>query len=1186
MDRGVLLDVVVDGLQLQAFPGDTLASALLASGVRTVGRSVRRGRPRGIMTAGPEEPAALLSIAGPLPDPVVTATTVEALDGMTGRSLQGQGLLTAAPDGAARTQYDAVHHHCEVAVVGAGPAGLAAALEAARSGVRVVLLDERPRAGGALLGGAELAWAEQVSDALDALPTVLHLQRTAATGLYDDNYLVAVQRMPAHHDPARAGRRPADGVRERVWHIRAAEVVLATGSYERPVVFAGNDLPGVMLAESVRAHLHRHGVLAGEQVVLFTAHDDAYRVAGDLLATGASVVIVDPRTPSRQPVDVPDGPVPTGTVLAGAVVTRAHADDSGELSAVTVRLADGRSRRLPADLLAVSGGWNPNLALWSHAGGRPVWDAAAGTFRPGAALPRVAVAGSAAGLRTTGEIVDDGERAGLAAAEAAGTAAGLAAAQRHQDVRAGIPDLAPPADGLAEYPEPAAQLHLVTDGDQDPAALDEHFVDVQRDVTVADLARATGAGLRSVEHVKRYTTAGTAHDQGRTSAALTTALVSGLTGIVAEELGTTTSRPPAVPVAFAALAGREHGDLYDPVRTTGAHGWHVAHGAVFENVGQWKRPWYYPRPLAGGGVETMPEAVARECLAARTGVAFMDASTLGKIDVQGPDAGTFLDRIYTTMLSTLKVGAARYAVLCGVDGMVVDDGTALRLAPDRFVVTTTTGNAAKILDWMEEWLQTEWPDLRVRCTSVTEQWATLALIGPRSRGLLQRLAPEMDCSAATFRFMTAQDGTVADLPARVARISFSGELAYEISVSWSDAAALWDAVWAAGEPDGLTPYGTETMHVLRAEKGYPIVGQDTDGTQTPFDLGLGWAVSAKKADYLGKRSHARPDTRRADRKELVGLLPVDTGLLLPEGAQLVDEVPLPPPPVPMLGHVTSSYRSAALGRTFALALLSGGRARIGGTVHVVVDDVPRPAAVVSSVFVDPDGARRDGDPDDAGPGSAGPVGSGGAAGAAGPAVAATLPVSPLARFAVPFAELSGPDGGVRVVEEPLRTMIDVRVPAGSEAARAVSEALGCALPLRTGGVDEAPGVTALALGPDEYLVVRSPGLAATTEDAVRRAVAELGDAVPVVAVTDVSAARTAVRISGPRTRAVLAHGCAVDLARLGPGTCVQTVLAQCAVVLQVLGEPGSDTDAVRVLVRSSFAEHLARWLLVTAPEYV
>jgi sarcosine oxidase subunit alpha len=420
-------------------------------------------------------------------------------------------------------------------------------------------------------------------------------------------------------------------------------------------------------------------------------------------------------------------------------------------------------------------------------------------------------------------------------------------------------------------------------------------------------------------------------------------------------LGTTTFRPPYTPVAFAALAGRNRGARYDPERTTPIHDWHVARGAVFEDVGQWKRPRYYPLPG-----EDMDTAVLRECAAARRGVGIMDGSTLGMIDVAGPDAGELLDRLYTNVMSSLRVGRIRYGVMCRADGMVFDDGTVMRLAGDRFLVSTTTGGAAAVLDWMEEWLQTEWPQLRVHVTSVTDHWATFPVVGPRSRDVIAAVFPDVDASPAGFPFMTCQDTALGGVPVRLARISFSGELAFEVNVDAWHAQAVWDRLIAAGEPHGITPYGTETMHVLRAEKGYPIIGQDTDGTVTPHDLGMGWIVSAKKADFVGKRSFARPANRDPQRKQLVGLLPHDPTLLLPEGSQIVGTAVLPEPPVPALGHVTSSYRSAELGRTFALALVRAGRDRIGQTLHVPVGDAVVPVEVTSPVFVDPDGTRRDG----------------------------------------------------------------------------------------------------------------------------------------------------------------------------------------------------------------------------------
>jgi sarcosine oxidase subunit alpha len=593
---------------------------------------------------------------------------------------------------------------------------------------------------------------------------------------------------------------------------------------------------------------------------------------------------------------------------------------------------------ISCDALLVSGGWNPAVHLFSQVGGALRYDAALGAFVPDEPPSNVSVAGAANGVMGLAACLRQGQSAAVTALAGLGIDVGEVAT---------LP--AAPSDastaGLVLWRAPHGADH-------------EQFVDVQRDATVADLARAVGAGLRSMEHVKRYTTIGTAHDQGKTSGVIASGITAELLGVGIEALGTTTFRPPYVPVAFAALAGRNRGALFDPARTTALHDWHVEHGAVFEDVGQWKRPRYYPK--VG---EEMSAAVGRECTAVRNGVGILDGSTLGKIDVQGVDAGLFLDLVYTNVMSSLKVGAVRYGVMCGVDGMVIDDGTVMRLAEDRFIVFTTTGGAATILDWMEEWLQTEWPHLRVHLTSVTDHWATFPVAGPRSRAVIAAAFPTLDTANEAFGFMTWRDTDLDGVPVRVARISFSGELAFEVNVGHRHAPGVWDSLIAAGEPHGITPYGTETMHVLRAEKGYPIIGQDTDGTVTPQDLGMAWAVSKKKPDFIGKRSFARAENQNPLRKQLVGLLPMQRDTLLPEGSQIVDcgdRDALPPPPVPMLGHVTSSYFSAELGRTFALALVKAGRSRIGDTLQVPVGGALIPVEVTGSVLVDPEGARRDG----------------------------------------------------------------------------------------------------------------------------------------------------------------------------------------------------------------------------------
>ncbi len=943
VDRGTTLAFTFDGRPYTGHPGDTLASALLAAGTHRIGTSVKLGRPRGITAAWAEDAGGLVQIEEPFPEPMLAASTVELYDGLVADGLPGQGRLADIADSA---RYDAVHHHVDVLVVGAGPAGLAAALSAARAGARVALVDEQSEAGGALLSGTErldgapaLDWVAAAVAELAAYPEVLHLQRTTAFGAYDDGFVLALERRTDHLGTSA----PKHLSRQRVWRIRARSVVVATGAHERPVVFADNDRPGIMLAGAARTFLNRYGVLPGREVVVFTTNDSAYDAALDLHRAGVRVqAVVDARSagPARRGEECEDAGIP---VLRGRVVTGTRGVErvthalvapllGGEVGAVTA---------IECDLLLVSGGWNPAVHLFSQVRGRLRYDDRLGAFVPAEQLDGVAVAGAAAGLFDLAACLADGRRAAREA-------------------------VAPLAFEPADDPLPvvedqggsAAPLVLWRVPDPSGAGGRTQFVDVQRDATVADIARAVGAGLRSVEHIKRYTTIGTAHDQGKTSGVIASGITAELLGVPIRETGTTTFRPPYTPVAFAALAGRDRGRLFDPERVTGLHEWHVEAGAVFEDVGQWKRPRFYPRPG-----EDMDAAVLRECAAARTGVGILDGSTLGKIDVQGPDAAVLLDRLYTNMMSNLKVGSVRYGVMCGVDGMVIDDGTVLRLADDRFLVLTTTGGAARILDWMEEWLQTEWSELRVHCTSVTEQWVTFPVVGPRSRDVIGAVFPDVDVSKEAFPFMTWRDTSLDGVPIRLARISFSGELAYEVYVNPWYATAVWQRLLDAGRPYGITPYGTETMHVLRAEKGYPIIGQDTDGTVTPQDLGMAWAVSKKKPDFVGKRSFARVANEDPLRKQLVGLLPVDRQTVLPEGSQIVEFCAigeLPPPPVPMLGHVTSSYRSAELGRPFALALVKGGRSRIGSTVHVPVQGTLVPVEITGSVLVDPEGARRDG----------------------------------------------------------------------------------------------------------------------------------------------------------------------------------------------------------------------------------
>jgi len=884
IDRSRALRFSFNGTPYSGYAGDTLASALLANDVRVVARGVGSGRPRGVFTAGIEEPNALVQIG---PEPMLRATQVELVDGLEAVGLNGKGRVSAEPDTA---RFDKVYAHCEVLVIGGGRAGLTAALEAGRSGDRVIVVDEQPELGGRLLAAGWTDWLESTMAELASMPEVRLVTRATAFGVYDQNLVLIAERRP-------------NG--QRLWQLRARRIVIATGAHERPLVFANNDRPGIMLAGAVRTYVNRYGVVPGKRAVIFTNNDSTRALEADLQRAGIGLeAVIDVRAGEAIVDTLSEPPSP----LRGANVVRVAGFPAwaglgrGSLTTVVVAplTANGSRREVECDLLCVSGGFNPALHLFSQAQGKLKYDEGLACFVPEGPIHGIEVVGAASG--------DLGGRGQGAI----------------------MPYWVIPGDG----------------GDWST-----HFVDLERDATVADVRQALGTGMRSVEHVKRFTTIGTGSDQGKTAGINESAIIATQLGQPVGAVGVTTYRPPYVPVPFALLAGRNRGELFEPVRVTPIHSWHVAHGAVFENVGQWKRPRYFPRED-----EDMDAAVARECRTARDNVGAVDVSTLGKIDIQGPDALEFLNRIYTNGFDTLKEGSCRYALMCKADGMVFDDGVVMHLGPDHWLATTTTGGAAAVLDWMEEWLQTEWPDLRVHVTSVTDQWAAVAVVGPRSRAVVRSLFPALPVGPESFPFLAIRESEIGNMLVRLHRITFSGELAFELwTPSWYGL-SLWETVMAAGEPLGITPYGLGAMEVLRAEKGYIIVGQDTDGTVTAQDLGMDWIVSKRKP-FIGQRSHRRVDTARSNRKHLVGLLPVDGNELLPEGAQLVLQAD--GTGSRSVGHVTSSFRSPTLGRTFGLALLEGGRQRFGSAVYAPVAGHVIAATVTEPIFYDKENARRD-----------------------------------------------------------------------------------------------------------------------------------------------------------------------------------------------------------------------------------
>jgi heterotetrameric sarcosine oxidase alpha subunit len=982
IDRARPLSFEYDGITHQGYAGDTLASALLANGVHLVARSFKYHRPRGIFSAGTEEPNALVQLGrGARTEPNVRATTQELYEGLTAasqncwpsvrfdigainnvasrlipagfyyktfmwpptpkwwlkyehaiRHAAGMGRAASEPDS---DHYEHRYAHCDVLVIGGGVSGLASASAAAQAGGRVIVCDENAWWGGGVFdakfdGQPAQAWVSTKVDELTAHPDVTLLTRTTAFGYYDGSLVGAVERVTDHLASA-----PAHTPRQRLWKIRAKVVVLASGAIERPVAYANNDLPGTLLSGAAHTYVKRYGVRPGSRAVVFTNNDGAYADVLALHAAGVAIsAIVDARPSASLLGTLPTQARAAGlTLLAGSVIVKAHGTQ--RVTAVDILpVTGGATRRIDCDLVCVSGGWNPAVHLFSQARGKLRYEEALATFVPESSPLPITAVGAANGCFDLAKALAEGRAAGVAAAE-----------------RSGLTPLVNQAPRAAV----TATSHLLPLwAVPAPSKSDKCFVDLQNDVTVNDIALSARENYQSIEHLKRYTTLGMGTDQGKTSNVIGLALMAQLLDVPIPNVGTTTFRPPYTPVTLGAIPGHEAGPHVEPTRYSAIHDWHAQRGARFINAGLWKRPHSYPR--AG---ESEDDAANREARNVRTNVGVVDVSTLGKIELQGRDVAELLNRVYINKWDTLAVGRCRYGVMLRDDGIVMDDGTTSRLSDTHYLMTTTTVNAVKVMQQLEYLLQAEWPELEVFATSVTEQWAAAALSGPNSREVLAKLA-DIDVSNGAFPFLAVSTCNVRTasglVPARLFRMSYSGEMAYEIHVTGDRGLAMWEAVIEAGEEFGLMPYGTEAMSTLRIEKGHIVIGAEGDGRTTADDLSMGKLVNAKKW-CIGKPLLNRPALTAPDRWQLVGLTALD-GAQMPRAAKIVAN-PDHAAPNPMLGHVTSWCFSPNLEAWIALALLANGRSRHGETLWAVspLANAKVRVKVGSPVFIDPEGER-------------------------------------------------------------------------------------------------------------------------------------------------------------------------------------------------------------------------------------
>ena len=990
IDRRKPINFLFNSKKMIGYEGDSLAASLLANDQILVGRSFKYHRPRGIVASGAEEPNALINLGeGGSFEPNARATTTETFDGMVAVSqnhfpslefdvgainsklsqflpagfyykmfihprsfwkhiyepfIRKSAGLGKAPKDRDLDKYEHYYHHCEVLVVGGGIAGIQAAKSAAASGVRVMLVEQTAHWGGrAVVDGVVIdniaaeEWIKGALSELSVMDNVVIRNRTQGSGVYDHGYALGYERI-SDHTPGDS--RP----RHRLWRIRCKQIIVATGAIERPLSFAGNDIPGVMLAAAVRDYVVNYGVSPGDRTVIVTNNDDAYRTAIVLKDAGLDIPLIIDARPKGGGI-LMDQAIAAGIrVETGRGIAKVKGGKRVTGVSICSQAGEGAElEEISCDVVAMSGGWSPVVHLWSHCGGKLFWDSSKAMFCPDPKHPplgvdgegMVRVVGVANGhLGSAAVLIDANEQGSVAAVAAGGKTKKLKAAHCNNSV---------------EFP--ILPVWLMPQG-ANYGLRSKSWLDFQNDVKVIDVQLAAQEGFESVEHTKRYTTLGMATDQGKLSNINGLAVLSKSLNMDIPDVGTTTFRPPYTPISMASLAGEARAEFFQPIRKTPMHDWHESNGADWEPVAGWRRVYAYVQPG-----ETTKQSVNREVLNTRKNLGFLDASTLGKIIVKGPDAGKFLDMMYTNMMSNLKVGRCRYGLMCSENGFLSDDGVVARIDDGTWLCHTTSGGADRIHAHMEEWLQTEWWSWKVWTINLTEQLAQIAIVGPNSRKVIEKLGG-MDVSPEALPFMAWADGNIGGISCRAYRISFSGELSYEIALPANQGLQFWEMLIDAGAEFGAMPYGTECLHVMRAEKGFIMIGDETDGTVIPQDLGLSWAVSKKKDDFLGKRAQQRSFMDNDNRWQLVGLETLD-GSVLEDGAYAIASGKNANGQTNTQGRITSTYYSPTLKKGIAMGLVHNGPSRVGEVISFTkIGTSPVEAKIVSPIFFDPEGEKQ------------------------------------------------------------------------------------------------------------------------------------------------------------------------------------------------------------------------------------